>query len=218
MLVAAVAIAISPIGIVPAVLLVVSPRGRVTGPAFLAGWLCGIVVVGATLLVLAGDAGASDAEEPARWVSWLELGLGGVLLVLAAKQWRTRPAAGQDQATPAWMGALASFSPPKAAGVGALLSGVNPKNALLVAAGMAAVAETGEPAGEQAVALLVFAAVASLGVAIPVAGSLALGDRARDPLERLRAWMTRNGPVVLTVVLLLLGVKLIGDAIAGLAG
>jgi hypothetical protein len=29
--------------------------------------------------------------------------------------------------------------------------------------------------------------------------------------------MTRNGPVVLTVVLLLLGVKLIGDAIAGLA-
>jgi hypothetical protein len=34
MLVAAVAIAIGPIGIVPAVLLVVSPRGRVTGPAF----------------------------------------------------------------------------------------------------------------------------------------------------------------------------------------
>jgi hypothetical protein len=31
--------------------------------------------------------------------------------------------------------------------------------------------------------------------------------------------MTTNGPVVLlTVVLLLLGVKLIGDAIAGLAG
>jgi hypothetical protein len=167
MLVAAVAIAISPIGIVPAVLLVVSPRGRVSGPAFLVGWLSGIGVVGATLLLLAGDAGASDAEEPARWVSWLKLGLGGVLL--------------QEQATPAWTGALESFSPPKAAGVGALLSGVNPKNALLVAAGMAAVAETGAPAGEQAVAL-----------------ARLRGDRLsgrRDPGGRLaRARRSRAGP------------------------
>jgi hypothetical protein len=37
MLVAAVGIAISPIGVVPAILLVVSARGRANGVAFLAG-------------------------------------------------------------------------------------------------------------------------------------------------------------------------------------
>jgi Sap, sulfolipid-1-addressing protein len=216
MLVAAVGIAISPIGVVPAILLVVSARGRANGVAFLVGWAAGIAVAGAVLLVVAGAADASDGGAPATWVSWLKLVLGVGLLALALKQVRGRPRGEEEPVMPAWMGAIDAFTPPKAAGTGALLSAVNPKNLVLVAAGAAAIAETGISAGGQVAALLVFTAVGSLGVAAPVVYSLALGDRAREPLGRLQVWAARNGPLILAVILLLVGVKLIGDALVAL--
>jgi hypothetical protein len=129
---------------------------------------------------------------------------------------RGRPRGEEEPVMPAWMGAIDAFTPPKAAGTGALLSAVNPKNLVLVAAGAAAIAETGISAGGQVAALLVFTAVGSLGVAAPVVYSLALGDRAREPLGRLQVWAARNGPLILAVILLLVGVKLIGDALVAL--
>jgi cytochrome c biogenesis protein CcdA len=61
----------------------------------------------------------------------------------------------------------------------------------------------------------VVVAVASLGVAAPVVLALALGERAAAPLEGMRVWLVRNGAVVMSVVLLVIGVTLIGDALAG---
>ena len=42
-----------------------------------------------------------------------------------------------------------------------------------------------------------------------------LGDRSRELLDRLKTWMARNNTVIMAVLLLVIGVKLIGDAIAG---
>jgi hypothetical protein len=80
---------------------------------------------------------------------------------------------------------------------------------------MAAIAESGLPPDEQAIALAAFTVIASLGAAAPVVLSFALGDRSADLLDGLRGWMTRNGAVVMVVILLVLGAKLVGDAIAG---
>ena len=44
---------------------------------------------------------------------------------------------------------------------------------------------------------------------------VALGNRSREPLEALRGWMARNNAVIMAVILVLIGAKLIGDAIAG---
>ncbi len=49
-----------------------------------------------------------------------------------------------------------AFTPAKAARAGVVLLALNPKNLLLIVAGMAAIAQTGIPTGEQAVALIVF--------------------------------------------------------------
>lgn len=113
------------------------------------------------------------------------------------------------------MGALDEFGPAKVIGTAVALAAVNPKNLTLIAAGMAAIAQTGIPAGEQTVALIVFTMIASLGVAIPVILYFALGERSTQVLSRLKTWMAVNSAVIMAVVLILIAAKLIGDAIAG---
>ncbi len=54
MLPAAVGVAISPIPIIAVVLMLVSPRGRVNGPAYLLGQISGVAVAGAMVLLVAG--------------------------------------------------------------------------------------------------------------------------------------------------------------------
>ena len=79
MLPAAVGVAISPIPIIAVVLMLVSPRGRVNGPAYLVGQLVGVAAAGAIVLLIAGGVGGGDGGEPADWVSWLKLALGLLL-------------------------------------------------------------------------------------------------------------------------------------------
>ena len=106
MLPAAVVIAISPMPIVAVVLMLVTPRGRTNGLAFLLGWLVGIGLVGTIVLLVAGGVDATERGEPATWVSWLELVLGVLLLVGAIKQWRSRPRGDEEAPAPRWMQAL----------------------------------------------------------------------------------------------------------------
>ena len=65
-------------------------------------------------------------------MNWLKLVLGLLLLVVAARQWRSRPKEGDTPAVPKWMDTIDSFTPAKSAGTVFLLAGINPKNLLLV--------------------------------------------------------------------------------------
>jgi threonine/homoserine/homoserine lactone efflux protein len=215
MLPSAVGVAVSPLPIVAVVLMLVTPRGRVNGPAFILGWWLGLAVVGAIVLSISSGANASDDGEPATWVSVLKLVLGLLLLLVAFRQWRSRPHEGEEAPTPKWMGALESFTPVKAAGAGVVLSALNPKNLLLAVAGAAAIASFGISVGEEVVSWVIFVLVASIGVGAPVVIYFAMGDRSRELLERLKNWMAHNNAVIMAVLLLVIGVKLIGDAITG---
>jgi threonine/homoserine/homoserine lactone efflux protein len=116
------------------------------------------------------------------------------------------------------MQTIDEFTIAKAAGAGFALTVLNPKNVLIAVAAAAEIAGFGLPAGQQVVALLVFVLVASAGVLTPLLLRLLLGERSRELLDRLRNWMARRNAVVMAVLLLLIGVKLIGDAVAGFAG
>lgn len=215
MLPAAVGVAISPIPIIAVVMMLVSPRGRVNGPAYLLGQVVGVAGAGAIVLLVAGSTSATDEGQPARWVDWLKLALGVLLFLLALKQWRARPREGEKAATPKWMEAIDDFTPPKALGAGVVLSALNPKNLILTIAGMVAIISAGIPGDEEAVALIVFTVIGSLGVAIPVVMFFALGDRSGPLLQRLKESMAQNNALIMAVILLLIGAKLIGDAITG---
>jgi hypothetical protein len=214
----AVGVAISPVPIIAVILMLVTPKARVNGPAFLVGWLLGLAVIGTIVLVFAGSSNANDGGEPATWVSVLKLVLGILLVLVAAKQWRGRPHGDEEPSAPKWMGAIDSFTPPKALGAGAVLAGANPKNLLLSVGAAAAIAQTGISGGEQAVAYAVFALIGTIGVATPIVIFFALGDKAGTTLERLKAWMAHNNGVIMAVLCLIIGAKLIGDAISGFSG
>jgi threonine/homoserine/homoserine lactone efflux protein len=213
---AAVGIALSPIAIVAVVLMLESRHGRVNAPAFVLGWVAGLAIVGAIVLVVGSGANASTRGKPADWVSWLKLALGLGLLVLSARQWRARPSDPSEIVTPKWMGALDTFTPRRAIAVGAALAAVNPKNLLLLVAGAAAVAQTGISTGQQIAAWAVFCAIATVGVGAPVIAYVAGGDRSQRFLDELKDWMAENNAAVIATLLLVFGWKLIGDAISGL--
>jgi threonine/homoserine/homoserine lactone efflux protein len=115
------------------------------------------------------------------------------------------------------MQTIDTFGAPKSVGFGALLSGVNPKNLLLTVGAAAAIAQTGIPAGEQAVALGGFILIGTLGPGVPVAIYFAMGVRAKRLLEGLKAWMGAHNAAIMAVLCLVIGAKLIGDGISGLA-
>jgi threonine/homoserine/homoserine lactone efflux protein len=165
----AVGVALSPVPIIAVILMLVTPKARSNGPAFVVGWLVGLAIVGTIVLLVAGPANANDDGEPATWVDVLKLVLGLLLVLVALREWRGRPHEGEEAPTPKWMGAIEAFTPAKAAGAGAVLAGANPKNLLLAVAAAAAIAQTGISGGEQAVAYGVFALIGTIGVGTPVA-------------------------------------------------
>jgi len=57
--------------------------------------------------------------------------------------------------------------------------------------------------------------VASLGVGLPLVAALILGERSREPLDELKDWLGQNNAVIMAILLLVIGTKLVGDAISG---
>ena len=203
--------------IIAIVLMLGTPRARANGLAFALGWVAGLTIVGGVLLALASGNSQEDDGSPETWVSIVKLGLGVLFLLLAARTWRGRPRAGQEAPMPKWMQAIDTFTTGKSLGLGVLLSGVNPKNLALTIAAATAIAQTSISGGEAVGALVVFIVVGSLSILAPVFIYFALGAKAAVILDELKTWMATHNAAIMAVLLLVLGMKLIGDAISGLS-
>lgn len=213
---AAVAVAISPLPIIAVILMLFTPRARTNGPAFVVGWVLGLVVVGIVVLLVAGAADIAT-NQSSRAGSIIKLVLGLVLLRLAVRQWRGRPHAGEEGSLPKWMHAIDRFTPVKALGLGAVLGGLNPKNFVLAVAAATTLAQAGLSAGEDTLVWAIFVAIGTATVAAPVGYYLIGGDSAKGELEELRTWLGHNNATVMAVLLVVIGAKLIGDGITGLS-
>ena len=211
----ALGVAISPVPMIAVILMLLAPDAKAASVAFLVGWVVGmtVVVVVATLVVDPVD--DSDAGGSSDFVSILKVVLGAAAILLAVQQWRSRPRAGQEPVMPKWMSAIDSINPTKALGLGALLSGVNPKNLALCLTGGITIGAGGLSSGETVVAVLVFVLIGSCSVAIPVVGYLVAPQRMQGPLDELRQWLTLHNSAVMSVLLLVLGVAIIGKGLAG---
>lgn len=207
----ALGVAISPIPIIAAILMLFSPRAAGTSSGFLVGWIAGIVVVTAIFTALSGS--LESAGEPSAAASWTKIVLGVLLLLVGVRNWRGR---GGEHATPKWMTAIDSFTPVKALGLGFLLSAVNPKNLLMGAAAGVAIGSAGLSLGDEIIAIVIFTGIAASTVAIPVIAYLFAADKMRGPLDRRKAWLQENNATVMAVLILVIGVVLIGKGVGGL--
>ena len=95
---------------------------------------------------------------------------------------------------PAWMKAVDSVTPVRAAAIGFLLTCVNPKTLLLIIGGAAAAARTGTSASVLVVTWAVFVLIGSIGVATPVIIYFALGVRLRPSCGSSRCGWSGTTP------------------------
>lgn len=209
----ALGIAISPIPIIAAILMLLSPRARATSVGFLLGWILGIVVAVSVFTLLASVITPQDPDAAHPTQGVIRIVLGVLLLLLALRQWRGRPKPGEKIALPKWMAAIDKVTFPVAIGLGFLLSAVNPKNLLMAAGAGVEIGSAGLEVWPTVGVIAVFTVIAASTVLVPVIGYLIAADRLRAPLDALRGWLEKENAVIMSILLLVIGVVLIGKGI-----
>jgi len=209
----AVGVAISPVPIIAVILMLFSARAKVNGPMFLMGWVVALGVISGVAYAASDAAGAATSSTAINTISWGQIVLGVLLLLLAGRTWQKRPAPGAEPKGPKWMAGIDTLTPLKALGLGLLLAGLNPKNLLLTLGAAAGLAELGLTSTEALVSLIVFVVVGSLTIAGPVIYYLVGGSRAETALQSLREWLAVHNAAIMTVLFLVFGVSLISKGI-----
>lgn len=209
----ALVIALSPVSVIPAVLVLHSPRPRPAGLAFMVGWLVGIAALTAIFLTVSGLVGGLGHHKPPVWASWLRIVVGSLLLAFGIYRWLTRNRPGH---TPGWITGLSKVTPPRAAVTGVVLTVVNPKVLFICAAAGLAIGSAGLDGYHAWLAVAWYVAVAGSTVAAPVLAYAVSGDRLAGPLARLRDWMERQHAVLVAVILIVIGLLVLYKGIHGL--
>jgi threonine/homoserine/homoserine lactone efflux protein len=210
----AIGVAISPVPIIAVILMLFSQRARVNGPAFLAGWVVALAALSTIVYVVSHDGNVATSSTASDSVSWGKIVLGVALLTLARRNWRTRPAPGEEAAMPKWLASVESVSPVKAFGLAVLLAAVNPKNLILTLGAAAGLAQVqGLSTTDAVVAIAVFVVIASLTIAGPVLYALFGGEKAKASLDSAKAWLTTHTAAVMAVLFLVFGVDLIAKGL-----
>jgi Sap, sulfolipid-1-addressing protein len=211
----ALGVAISPIPIIAVILMLLSPKARTNGPAFVVGWVSGLAAVSIAVIALSGKAGLGSGGGGSVVGSLIKVALGLLLVGLAVREFRNRPRPGQQPRLPGWMRAIDSTTAPKTLGIALLLS-VNPKNLSLTVAVAVSVAQEGLSTISTAFVLALFVVLASLSIVVPVALYVFGGASAARALDGVRAWLEANNATVMAVVLVVIGVVLLGKGLSGL--
>jgi len=206
-----IAVAASPFPIIPAILLLFTPRARATSFGFIGGWVIGVLVATAVFITLATI--VELADEPPTWASWARIVIGAALVALGLQQWLTR---GRKTETPAWMQSIDRLTPRTALRLGLLLSAANPKVLLLTAAAGLGIGAADLTTTQTVIAAAVFTLVASITVMLPIVLYLIVGERILRPLGRVRTWLQDNNAAVMAVVILVIGGLLVVKGVQGL--
>ncbi len=214
----AIGVAISPIPIIAVILMLFSPKAKSNGLAFLLGWAGALLLTGSIALFLASAGKISEGGDPSTVASTIKLIFGFLFLLLAYRNWKSRPKEGEQAEMPKWMAGIDSFTSGKSLSIAALLAGVNPKNLGLTFAAAMVIFEAEGADGQIWLSLILYVLIASLTVAIPVLYFIFAGESAQKTLTGWKSWLLYNNNAVMIILFLVLGLKLIGDALDVLLG
>jgi Sap, sulfolipid-1-addressing protein len=208
----ALVVAISPLSIIPAVLVLQTPRPTPTGLTFLGGWLVGLAALTAVFMV-SSDALGDLRKSPPAWASWLRIVLGVALIGYGIYEWLNRR---RHTESPKWMRSFATLTPTRAGLTGLVLVVVRIE--VLTMCALAGLAIGGSDIGMAAnwILAIIFVAVAASTVAIPVLAYAGAGDRLAEPMTRLKNWMERNNAALLAAILIVIGLMVLHNGIKAL--
>lgn len=196
----ALVITLSPLTIIPAVLVLHSPRPRPAGLAYLVGWLLMLTVLTAVFVEVSGLLGGFN--QPPKWASWVRVVVGAALIVFGVFRWLTRH---RSAHSPAWMRQITDATPTKAGGTAALLAVANPKVLFICAAAGLAIGTAGLGTGRSWATVVWFVLIGGSSVALPILAYAVSGDRLEQPLARLKDWMERHNAALVAAILIVIG-------------
>jgi len=210
----AVGIAASPIPIVAVILMLFSSRPRVNSAIFTTTWVSGIAAIVTITAFVPGLGADSESRGTGRGVVRIVIGV--IFLLLAVRNWRRRPAAGEEPSTPPWLTPESGIGVRAAVILGLALSVLNPKDLALAASGGAAIGAEDLTTATTIVTVIVFTAVAVSTVVIPVLIYLVVGARSEETFDRVKGWLLRHNAAFLAVIWLVLGVIFVLEGIAAI--
>jgi hypothetical protein len=208
----ALVVAVSPLSIIPAVLVLQTPRPTPTGLTFLGGWLLGLTALTAAF-VASSDLLGDLHKKPPAWASWLRVAVGLALIAYGIYEWLSRH---RHTESPKWMRSFSTLTPARA-GITALVLVVIRVEVLTMCA-LAGLNIGSSGLGDAAKWMLavIFVAVAASTVAIPILAYAAAGHRLDDPMTRLKDWMEKNHGALLAAVLVLIGLMVLYNGASAL--
>jgi Sap, sulfolipid-1-addressing protein len=208
----ALVIAVSPLSIIPVVLVLQAARPKPTSLAFLGGWVFGLVALTA-VFVASSDALGGLRKSPPAWASWLRVVLGLALIVFGIYRWLTRRS---HTESPRWMRSFTTLTPTRAGVTGLVLVVVRLEVLIMCALAGLAIGTGGHSMTANWILGIVFVAVAASTVAIPVLAYAGAGDRLDEPMARLKDWMERNNAALLAAILVLIGLMVLYNGVRAL--
>jgi Sap, sulfolipid-1-addressing protein len=208
----ALVIALSPITVIPAVLVLHAPRPRPASLAFLGGWLLGLVVLTAAFIA-ASDLLGGLHDAPPIWASWARVVLGSALIVFGIFRWLTRH---RKSDPPRWMRPFSKLTPARAGMVGAALAPLRPEVLIVCATAGLAIGTGGFDVAGSWITGAIFVAISASTVAIPVLAYAGAGDRLDDQLTRLKEWMEQNHAALEGVIMVVIGLMVLYNGIHAL--
>ncbi len=208
----ALVIALSPLTVIPAVLVLHAPRPKPTALAFLGAWLLGLAALTA-IFVASSDALDGLHKKPPTWASWLRIVLGLALIGFGVYRWLTRH--GHTE-SPKWMQSFSTLTPTRAVITGLVLVIVRLEVLIMCALAGLTIGSRGLGIAADWMVGAIFVAVAASTVAIPVLAYAAAGDRLDNAMLRLKDWMEQNNAALLAVILVLIGLIVLYNGVHAL--
>ena len=203
---------VTPWGIV-AVIVLLSAKSRPRGAiAFVAGWVASILLTGGLIIGTYSGTRSKPGSSAGNAMLGIQFALGVLLLALAARRWSRRPATDASTTKPKWLGALDRMRPIVAFGLGMFWV-----NLVLVVAAALAVADADLSNTDAALAYLLYALLATLGVAAILAVYYVNRARAEARLAGMRSWLTEHNAAVVSAMLAAVGLVFIVRGLIGVA-
>lgn len=208
----ALVVALSPLSIIPAVLVLHAPTPRPTGLAFLGGWIVGLAVL-TQIFVEVSNLLDGGLDKPPSWAAYVRIAAGAALIVFGIYKWLTRK---RSEHSPKWMSSFDAITPARAAVTAMALVVANPKVLFMCAAAGLAIGTEGLGRAGAVLGVVFYVAIAASTVALPILAYAVTGDRLHHPLTRLKEWMEAQHATLVAAIIVVLGALVLYKGVHGL--
>ncbi len=195
---------ISPMAIAAIIAILLSPRAKSNGFAFVgASVLVTLALVFIAALTTKG-AGSDGSSKDDMIVLVLGIIFGLAFTVLTVMSWHSRPRKGASPKEPSWLAAIDGMKVSQAFGLGLLMAATNSKNIPIDLKAGALIGASGVVLPVVIGVCILFALAASLGVLLPTVFAATGSATINKYLQEMKAELINHNAIIMTVLFAML--------------